>query len=105
MLTVLWQGFSIAGMKQFLNFLAASWQKTLQKFSKKSYYLSIVVKALVCYKHRTRPFRSVLGGLETGISYLFLNLLSGMRCRYTGICVVEMADAKRKWPDVVSGKV
>lgn len=43
-------------------------------------------------------------GLETGRSYFFLNLLLVMRWRYTGTCI-GMADAKRKWPGAVSGKV
>lgn len=37
-------------------------------------------------------------------SSLFLKLLSGMRCRCTGTCI-DMADAKRKWPGIVSGEV
>lgn len=46
--TVLWQSSSIAGIKQFLNFLAVGWQEMLHRFAKRSYYLRIVNKALIC---------------------------------------------------------
>lgn len=93
--TILWQGSSRAGIKQFLSSLAAGWQETLHNFLRSSITWILLLKPLFAKTqahalHFYELWSYKLG--NTTFHYHHKEWDVGAQ----GACIAEMADAGRK---------